>query len=109
MHWLCYFTAVCQTNQSFCVTYKQCLPSTWWCDGKVDCPQGDDEGMYCSYADCDPTEFQCMSGKCIDMTYHCDGQADCEDKSDEVRSKGLETCGIKLNIKHHILTQLTMF
>ncbi|XP_053386538.1 low-density lipoprotein receptor-related protein 1-like isoform X2 [Mercenaria mercenaria] len=77
---------LCPPNTSYCSVLERCLPRAWWCDGKVDCPNGDDEGLYCKYKECLPIEFQCASGKCIDMSYRCDGNYDCgpDDKSDEL-------------------------
>ncbi|XP_060590385.1 low-density lipoprotein receptor-related protein 1-like isoform X5 [Ruditapes philippinarum] len=77
---------LCPQKMSYCSALEKCIPQQWWCDGKVDCPNGDDEGLYCKYQDCLPTEFQCASGKCIDMAYKCDRNDDCgpNDNSDEV-------------------------
>ena len=80
------FSELCPPTMSYCSALKKCIPRDWWCDGKVDCPNGDDEGLYCKYKECLLTDFQCVSGRCIDMTYKCDGNNDCgpNDNSDEV-------------------------
>jgi len=41
---------------------KECIPSTWRCDGQNDCPDASDE-VGCP--DCKQSEFRCQTGQCI--------------------------------------------
>jgi len=81
---------VCGTNMSYCVGSQSCMPQSWWCDSKVDCPSGEDEGLNCPYADCSHDTFECaITGKCISLDLRCNGHYDCETISVDVTG-GLE-------------------
>ncbi|KAJ1522550.1 hypothetical protein ONE63_001736 [Megalurothrips usitatus] len=53
------------------------------CDGKWDCPQGDDEAD-CPTQDCAQDEFMCDITRCVPKSAHCDGRTDCVDGTDEI-------------------------
>lgn len=75
------------------------------CDGKLDCPSGDDEAncwprkfifsflshfinvllplLYILSASCRPGQFQCGDGRCVNPDKICDGVYDCVDAADE--------------------------
>ncbi|XP_053632202.1 vitellogenin receptor isoform X1 [Cherax quadricarinatus] len=57
-----------------------CIPRNAVCNGKQDCPQGDDEDCTCL-----EYEFHCSStDRCIPLSrWVCDGVEDCQDGSDE--------------------------
>ncbi|XP_076032414.1 uncharacterized protein LOC143020142 [Oratosquilla oratoria] len=59
---------------------NSCIHQSRHCDGKMDCPYGEDE------EDCDLCRegyFTCYSGSCILLEQICDGHADCLDNEDE--------------------------
>ncbi|XP_047212825.1 low-density lipoprotein receptor-like isoform X1 [Girardinichthys multiradiatus] len=59
-----------------------CIPSTWRCDGEVDCVNGADE-KNCAPKQCTDSEFHCRSGQCVSSSFVCDKDVDCVDGSDE--------------------------
>uniref|UniRef100_A0A182YL08 EGF-like domain-containing protein n=1 Tax=Anopheles stephensi TaxID=30069 RepID=A0A182YL08_ANOST len=59
---------------------KECIPSSWRCDGQKDCPDRSDE-MDCPT--CRGDQFKCQSGECIDKHLVCDGTTQCLDGYDE--------------------------
>ncbi|XP_063218375.1 vitellogenin receptor isoform X2 [Bacillus rossius redtenbacheri] len=63
----------CKFNTSIC------LKNSARCNGKPDCPNGEDE-RDCG---CLAEEFKCDNGKCISSSWKCDGSNDCGDNSDE--------------------------
>ncbi|KAK6725534.1 hypothetical protein RB195_004075 [Necator americanus] len=73
----------CANGTFACAANKQCLPDSWRCDGRVDCPDRSDE-KNCVARDCNPVEFQCLTGQCIPLHWVCDGRANCRDGSDEM-------------------------
>ena len=61
----------------YCVFYR------YTCDGKNDCPLGDDE-FYCSNRTCHGL-FRCRnSGMCLHHTEVSDGKPDCNEGDDEL-------------------------
>jgi len=79
--------SVCSTAEFECASGQNflCIPSSWACDGEIDCEdQSDERG--CSpdkMKSCGPEEFRCGSGQCIPLDWQCDGEIDCIDKLDE--------------------------
>jgi hypothetical protein len=53
------------------------------CDGKHDCPDGDDE-VGCESGVCSDSQFACASGQCISIGKRCNGDRDCLDGTDEL-------------------------
>jgi len=77
--------SVCSTAEFECASGQLCIPSSWACDGEIDCKDQSDE-MGCSpdkINSCGPEEFRCGSGQCIPLDWQCDGEFDCTDKLDE--------------------------
>jgi len=91
-----------------------CIPNDLKCNGRVNCPNGEDEHncpLTCKpdqvrlacfllnvAKNCTVTyflfimQFKCRtSSKCIPLVHVCDEEADCEDKSDEIHCN-LHTC-----------------
>lgn len=64
---------------------SNCVEAELICDGKKDCPDGQDENpTLCSTYNCQDDHFKCAkSNKCISITSVCDGTDDCSDGSDE--------------------------
>uniref|UniRef100_A0A183A8V0 Ig-like domain-containing protein n=1 Tax=Echinostoma caproni TaxID=27848 RepID=A0A183A8V0_9TREM len=71
----------------------QCIPQSYFCNGRPDCSDGSDEQPPHCYdipvdTRCGPHEFRCATGECIDIRLRCDRQRNCDDGSDE---EGCET------------------
>lgn len=74
-----YEESTCPLHQRRCVG-GPCVPSEWFCDGEVDCPDNGDE-LHCGQ--CRPDEFRCNNGQCISTFLQCDGSPDCSGHEDE--------------------------
>ncbi|ELU10224.1 hypothetical protein CAPTEDRAFT_228376 [Capitella teleta] len=68
-----------------CFDLSMAIPSTTYCDGIIDCPDGSDETPLCDCSD----GFRCDVIECIDASSVCNGFEDCYDGTDEAE----ETCG----------------
>ena len=72
---------------SFKCKHSHCIPWSYVCNGKWDCPEGDDEtGYLCNKSTFCKHMFKCRytSRKCIHIGNVCDGFYDCPLKDDEL-------------------------
>ncbi len=76
-----------QCVRSFKCTTSYCIPWTYVCDGKVDCPTADDENVFnmCQKVKRKCTgKYKCSrTSQCILLVSLCDGLPDCPIKDDE--------------------------
>ncbi|CAK8690511.1 unnamed protein product [Clavelina lepadiformis] len=99
-----YCTGQCSSWEKLC-SYRSgtCINSLLWCDGKSDCPNGEDE-FECSVSNVEPHNveefFSCNgSDKYIPSITVCDGRIDCRDGSDEIDcSVQKQTCQFEENL-----------
>nr|CDJ88259.1 Low density lipoprotein-receptor domain containing protein [Haemonchus contortus] len=75
--------AVCGNGLFHCPKSGECIPAYERCDGKRQCPHGEDE-MLCKKAQ-DKRVFTCQSrDQDIPIAQLCDGTPQCKDGSDEM-------------------------
>ncbi len=80
-----------------------CIPFAYTCDGKYDCPNGEDESHECTNRSC-PNLFKCKnSSRCLHISSVCDGVRDCPLSDDEVLCD-LSPCPRKCACVHYALT-----
>lgn len=87
----------CDPEHSFKCKDDRCIPSSWRCDGDIDCQDEEDE-RNCPQV-CGAEEHKCGDirsvrssierFKCIPNKWVCDGEFDCEDKSDEFKCENV--------------------
>ncbi len=86
-----------------CTDYY-CVPYKYTCDGKQDCPFGDDE-LSCSTRNCSQL-FQCKnSNRCLHFHDVADGIIDCPEGDDELFSE-LPACPFRCNCLMSALTSI---
>ncbi len=76
-----------ECSRTFKCTHSYCIPWTYVCDGKVDCPIHDDENVFAlcqnSKVKC-ANKYKCLKTlMCILLISICDGIPDCPLKDDE--------------------------
>ncbi|XP_043487916.1 vitellogenin receptor isoform X1 [Polistes fuscatus] len=86
----------CTFDEFRCSEHNICIKATQVCDGKVDCPTGEDESRNCFSTNlCNNNQFVCRNGECVSHTSRCNSRYDCKDRSDEENCT-LITCGSDL-------------
>nr|XP_046231538.1 low-density lipoprotein receptor-related protein 2-like isoform X2 [Scatophagus argus] len=91
-------TPVCSEPYVLCRHTSVCLSQAQLCDGKKDCPGGDDEESCVSTC---PSEddFKCKDLRsCISKDLICDGRSHCHDGSDEVNCPTVASPAAQANI-----------
>ncbi|KAM9735783.1 uncharacterized protein ACNS7B_014885 [Menidia menidia] len=74
----------CNLPSLLCRQSSVCLPQADICNGKRDCPEGDDE-EFCVVTCPSEEEIMCKDrSRCIPRSSVCDGRSHCRDGSDEV-------------------------
>ncbi|XP_028274306.1 sortilin-related receptor-like [Parambassis ranga] len=74
----------CREPSVLCRHSSVCLSQAQLCDGKRDCPDGDDE-EFCVITCPSKEDFRCKDRRnCISKNLVCDGRSHCRDGSDEV-------------------------
>ncbi len=76
-----------ECNHKFKCFLSYCIPWVYVCDGKWDCPNGDDEHYHpvCSSDKVCVKMFKCgHDSSCIHLGNVCDGQQDCPQGDDEI-------------------------
>nr|XP_008280588.1 PREDICTED: low-density lipoprotein receptor-related protein 2-like [Stegastes partitus] len=75
---------LCNEPSLLCRHSSVCLSQAQLCDGKKDCPDGDDE-EFCVGTCPSKDDFKCKDQRsCISRNLVCDGRSHCHDGSDEV-------------------------
>ncbi|XP_014221207.1 vitellogenin receptor-like isoform X1 [Trichogramma pretiosum] len=89
----CRLKASCGDDEIRCSASDKCIKKSLGCDGKNDCPDGEDERdckIAATTASSSPNcrvsedQFACSDGsRCLDLAQRCNGYFDCPDHSDE--------------------------
>nr|XP_049594845.1 low-density lipoprotein receptor-related protein 2 isoform X5 [Syngnathus scovelli]XP_049594846.1 low-density lipoprotein receptor-related protein 2 isoform X6 [Syngnathus scovelli] len=88
-------SAVC--SSVLCKGTAICLPPNKLCDGKKDCPDGDDES-FCLQNCPSKDDFKCKDRKsCVSRALVCDGRSHCFDGSDEVGCPAVAAVGARVD------------
>ncbi len=82
-HFLFCSMADCQSRYK--CSHDYCIAIHMVCDGKVDCPQGEDEGLFCERPSC-PGMLRCSeSSVCVHARHIGDGTSHCVISADDER------------------------
>ena len=71
-----------ECQRTYKCPHSYCIPLRYFCDGVVDCPNGEDEGGCPEYLYC-PGALKCRQGPCIHLSEVCDGTVHCPYGDDE--------------------------
>ncbi|XP_044190180.1 low-density lipoprotein receptor-related protein 2-like isoform X6 [Thunnus albacares] len=89
---------VCYEPSVLCHRTSICLSQTQLCDGKKDCPDGDDED-FCVTVCPSEDDFRCKDRRsCVSKSLVCDGRSHCHDGSDEVDCPSVATPAARTNV-----------
>ncbi|XP_050301092.1 vitellogenin receptor isoform X2 [Anthonomus grandis grandis] len=80
----CIHRHLCDVYEFSCSQSNTCILNTLKCDGKKDCPMGEDEEHCKKEIKCPNGFFGCSDGQCISEKQVCDHHFDCRDRSDEL-------------------------
>lgn len=75
----------CPPQTFKCYNSGKCISRAALCDGKKQCPNGEDE-IGCNWQEfgiCPENTFQCKSGECLPEYEYCNSIISCRDGSDE--------------------------
>ncbi|XP_034085132.1 low-density lipoprotein receptor-related protein 2 isoform X2 [Gymnodraco acuticeps] len=90
-------TPVCAEPYVLCRHTSICLSQAQLCDGKKDCPDGEDEDG-CVTTCPSKGDFKCKDSRsCVPRVLVCDGRSHCRDGSDEVNCPTVSSVGALLN------------
>ncbi|XP_031154061.1 low-density lipoprotein receptor-related protein 2-like isoform X3 [Sander lucioperca] len=91
-------TPVCSEPSVLCRRTSVCLSQAQLCDGKKDCPDGDDED-FCVTTCPSKEDFKCKDRRsCISRNLVCDGRPHCKDGSDEVDCLSIASPAARTNV-----------
>nr|XP_033952185.1 low-density lipoprotein receptor-related protein 2-like isoform X9 [Pseudochaenichthys georgianus] len=88
---------VCAEPYVLCRHTSICISQAQLCDGKKDCPDGEDEDG-CVTTCPSKGDFKCKDSRsCVPRVLVCDGRSHCRDGSDEVNCPTVATVGALFN------------